>query len=121
MASAPVAPGLTAFIALRIAQPIRLGVQKRVQCLLHRPPYQPVRWFLIRSSSIEMTLPNGSVYSLSWRLLLAVLVAFGNLQFSQFGAASPTQLIAVGTLITERPPHRSERAQLRHSAPTLGV
>ena len=29
--------------------------------------------------------------------------------------------IAVGTLITERPPHRSERAQLRHSAPTLGV
>jgi hypothetical protein len=30
-------------------------------------------------------------------------------------------VIAVGTLITKRPPHRSERAQLRHSAPTLGV
>ena len=30
-------------------------------------------------------------------------------------------LIAVGTLITERPPHRSERAQFGHSAPTLGV
>jgi len=29
--------------------------------------------------------------------------------------------IAVGTLITERPPHRSERAQFGHSAPTLGV
>ena len=27
---------------------------------------------------------------------------------------------AVGTPITGRPPHRSERAQLRHSAPTLG-
>ena len=30
-------------------------------------------------------------------------------------------LIAVGTPITERPPHRSERAQFGHSAPTLGV
>jgi hypothetical protein len=29
--------------------------------------------------------------------------------------------IAVGTLITERPPHRSERAPFGHSAPTLGV
>ena len=26
-----------------------------------------------------------------------------------------------GTLISKRPPHRSERARLRHSAPTLGV
>jgi hypothetical protein len=29
--------------------------------------------------------------------------------------------IAVGTLVTERPPHRSERARFGHSAPTLGV
>jgi len=29
--------------------------------------------------------------------------------------------IAVGTLIAERPPHRSERAQFGHSAPTSGV
>ena len=29
--------------------------------------------------------------------------------------------IAVGTPITERPPHRSVHAQLTHSAPTLGV
>jgi hypothetical protein len=28
---------------------------------------------------------------------------------------------AVGTRIAARPPHRSERAQFRHSAPTLGV
>jgi hypothetical protein len=33
--------------------------------------------------------------------------------------AEDTQ-IAVGTPITGRPPHRSERAQLRHSAPTSG-
>src|SRR6266481_5451037 len=29
--------------------------------------------------------------------------------------------IAVGTLITERPPHRTERARFGHSAPTSGV
>ena len=29
--------------------------------------------------------------------------------------------IAVGTLITERPPHRSVRAPFRHTAPTSGV
>src|SRR5262245_53705054 len=34
---------------------------------------------------------------------------------------SQNRKIAVGTLITERPPHRSERAQLRHSAPTSVV
>jgi hypothetical protein len=28
---------------------------------------------------------------------------------------------AVGTLVSERPPHRSERAQFGHSAPTSGV
>jgi hypothetical protein len=30
-------------------------------------------------------------------------------------------MIAVGTLITERPPHRTERAQFGHSAPTSGA
>jgi hypothetical protein len=29
-------------------------------------------------------------------------------------------MIAVGTQVTLRPPHRSVRAQLRHTAPTLG-
>ena len=29
--------------------------------------------------------------------------------------------IAVGTRITARPPHRTVRARLRHTAPTLGV
>jgi galactonate dehydratase len=29
-------------------------------------------------------------------------------------------LIAVGMLVTEHPPHRTERARFRHSAPTLG-
>ena len=29
-------------------------------------------------------------------------------------------VIAVGTRVTPRPPHRSVRAQLRHTAPTSG-
>jgi len=31
------------------------------------------------------------------------------------------QAIAVGTLVTERPPHRSGRAGFPHPAPTVGV
>jgi hypothetical protein len=30
-------------------------------------------------------------------------------------------VVAVGTPIAERPPHRTVRAQLRHTAPTSGV
>jgi hypothetical protein len=36
-------------------------------------------------------------------------------------ASSAFPKIAVGTLIAERPPHRTERAQFRHSAPTSGA
>jgi len=35
--------------------------------------------------------------------------------------AETSRLIAVGTLITECPPHRSERARFGHSAPTSGA
>jgi hypothetical protein len=37
------------------------------------------------------------------------------------GVEPPVTLFAVGTRIAERPPHRSERAQFGHSAPTSGV
>jgi hypothetical protein len=37
------------------------------------------------------------------------------------GSDSEMQRIAVGTLITERPPHRTVRAQFGHTAPALGV
>src|ERR1700730_17853900 len=35
-------------------------------------------------------------------------------------ARPDTNIFAVGTPIAESPPHRSERAQFGHSAPTLG-
>jgi hypothetical protein len=91
MPSAGIAAGLTAFIALRIAEPIGLSLQKRVQRLLHRATDHAIQVILTRSSSIEMTLPSGpSVFSshggsflLSW-LRLATSIS------ARFGAASPT-------------------------------
>ena len=45
----------------------------------------------------------------------------GNLCDLSKGFCHDISEIAVGTLITERPPHRTERAPFGHSAPTLGV
>ena len=42
VASAGIATGLAALIAPRIAQPVGLGVQQRVQRLLHAAPHHPV-------------------------------------------------------------------------------
>ena len=39
----------------------------------------------------------------------------------QYSQITRVKAIAVGTLITERPPHRTERAPFGHSAPTSGV
>jgi hypothetical protein len=36
-------------------------------------------------------------------------------------AAHAKKLIAVGTRVTSRPPHRTVRAQFGHTAPTLGA
>jgi trans-feruloyl-CoA hydratase/vanillin synthase len=49
---------------------------------------------------------------------------FAKIDQSRF--LDPTQgrergMIAVGTLITERPPHRTVQAAFPHTAPTLGV
>ena len=48
-----VATRLAALVALRIAQPVRLGLQKGVQRLLHAPSHHRSRWPFIRSSSIR--------------------------------------------------------------------
>ena len=44
-----------------------------------------------------------------------------NLYSLCYGKGHGTYLFAVGTLIAERPPHRSGRAGFPHPAPTLGV
>ena len=61
--STGIATGFAALLALRIAQPIRLGIQQRVQCLLHATPDNAVQVIFIRSSSIVMTLPSRLIQS----------------------------------------------------------
>src|SRR6516164_6620489 len=56
VAGADIATRGAALIALRIAQPIRLGIEQSVQRLLHGARTTRSRWLLIRSSSIVMTL-----------------------------------------------------------------
>jgi hypothetical protein len=42
-------------------------------------------------------------------------------EFEALGIDFISYMIAVGTLITERPPHRTVRAAFPHTAPTSGV
>ena len=84
MAGSGVAAGLTAFIALRIAQPVRFGIQKRVQRLLHRAPDHPIQVILDplvvdRDDIAQRTrciLSHGGSFLLYW-------LRFSHLQFSQ--------------------------------------
>jgi hypothetical protein len=55
------------------------------------------------------------------RWLIGTTLAVQKLSCLTHGVHSSPWVIAVGTLIAERPPHRSVRAQLRHTAPTSGV
>jgi hypothetical protein len=44
-----------------------------------------------------------------------------SLQQNEIGTSELDPFIAVGTALTGRPPHRSERALLTHSAPTSSI
>jgi hypothetical protein len=75
---------LAALIALRVAQPIRLGIQQRVQRLLHATSHHPVEVrldaFIVNRDDIAQwtrcSLSHGGSP-------LADLVPFSHLQFSQ--------------------------------------
>jgi hypothetical protein len=58
VAGSGVATRFAAFVTLRIAKPIRLGIQQRIQCLLDATPNDTFEGLFIRSSSIVMTLPS---------------------------------------------------------------
>ena len=61
------------------------------------------------TSTVSSAFPNGK-----W-------VGFPHLsRLKRLRAGGGFRGIAVGTQVTPRPPHRSVRAQLRHTAPTLG-
>src|SRR5581483_6594871 len=94
MAGPGIAAGFAPLIALRIAQPIRLGIQQRVQRLLHAAADDTVQVVLDPLIVNRDDIAQRTRCSLSHGgSLLAGLVAFSHLQFSQIrGPASPTQL-----------------------------
>src|SRR5262249_7866297 len=90
MAGTGVTARFTALIALCIAKPVRFGVQKRVQRLLHRPSDHPIQVILDplvvnRDDIVQWTRcivrHDGS--------LSAGLVAFSHLQVSQLRGRWP--------------------------------
>src|SRR5262249_46376128 len=93
-AGAGIATRLAALIALRIAQPIRLGIEQSVQRFLHGPPHHPLEValdpFIVNRDDI---VSADSVYRLTWRLPLAGLVAFRHLQFSQIRGRQPYLIV----------------------------
>src|SRR4249920_3218135 len=94
VAGAAIATCGAGLVALRIAQPIRLGIEQGVQCFLQGGPHHPLQVALIRTSSIVMTLfLADSVYRVKWRLPLAGLVAFSERQFSQIRGRQPYLIV----------------------------
>jgi hypothetical protein len=91
MAGAGIPPCLAALVALRVAEPIRFRIQKRVQCLLHRAPNNPVQMTLDplvvdRDDIAQRTrciLCHGGSLLLIW-------LRFATSSSARFGAASPT-------------------------------
>jgi hypothetical protein len=55
------------------------------------------------------------------RALIKALLAEGLIEAAGRNAWKVTQAVAVGTAIADRPPHRSVRAELPHTAPALDV
>src|SRR5262245_8675978 len=93
MTGTGIAASLTTLVTLGIEQPIRFGLQKRVQRLLHRATDHTVQvtfdpLVINRDDIAQRTrciLCHGVSLSLSWLLLATSSSA-------RFGAASPTQL-----------------------------
>jgi hypothetical protein len=85
------------------------------QWLAYALPYR--RFAVILADANARLEANADCYSF-------IAVDFHHLLFAGFYRRTGLQeffTFAVGTLIAERPPHRSEQAQFGHSAPTLGV
>src|SRR5262249_57167926 len=84
---------LAALIALRIAQPIRLGIEQCVQRLLHGTPHHPVEVALDPRVANRDDIVQRLGVRLTWRLPLAGLVVFSHLQFSQIRGRQPYSIV----------------------------
>ena len=86
--------GFAALVALRIAQPIRLGIQQGVQRLLHAASHHPVEVVLDPLVVNRDDIAQRTRCSLGHGgSLLAVLVAFSHLQFSQIRGRQPYSIV----------------------------
>src|SRR5262249_44190217 len=111
MTGTGVAASLTTLVTLGIAQPIRFGLQKRVQRLLHRATDHTVQVtfdpLVINRDDIAQwtrcTLYHGGSLSLFW-------VALVTASSARFGAASPNSKCERFTTSSDR--HRSGRCAL---------
>src|SRR5437868_3516641 len=119
MTGTGVMASLTTLVTLGIAQPIRFGLQKRVQRLLHRATDHTVQvtfdpLVINRDDIAQWTrciLYHGGSLSLSWLRLATSSSA-------RFGAASPTQLCerfntSSGQSGLERVPQASQGTDLK--------
>src|SRR4051812_29049667 len=78
------------------------------------PTVPEIRYLLAR---LLLTSPTRPAFIMAWSLWRRRHQA----DAEQRHYRRRDKMIAVGTPITERPPHRSERARFGHSAPTLGA
>ena len=74
-----------------------------------------------RLSQAYLVEKEGGAMPLPYRAFMPTQRQAFEAVLAQNSVAMVAAQIAVGTPITGRPPHRSERAQLRHSAPTSGL
>src|ERR1700746_1771963 len=110
--------GFAALIALRIAQPVRLNVQKRVQCLLHAATHHPVEMafdpLIINRDDIAQwtrcSLCHGGSFLLSW-------LRFATSSSARFGAAALTKCAKHSLRHRDkRPPRRTNVVHPIHFA-----
>src|SRR5262249_45494020 len=95
VAGSGVTARFAAFVTLRMAKPICLGIQQPVQCLLHAAPDDTVEVVLnpliVNCDDIAQWTRCNLSHGGS---LLAVLVAFSHLQFSQIRGRQPLLICA---------------------------
>ena len=118
VAGAAIATCGAGLIALRIAQPIRLGIEQGVQRLLHGVPHHPLQVALDplvvnRDDVVQRTR------RLTWRLALAGLVAFSHLQFSQIPGRQPYLIVRKRFCTSSRP--RTSRNRRASAARTVAL
>jgi hypothetical protein len=120
VAGAAIATCGAGLVALRIAQPIRLGIEQGVQCFLQGGPHHPLQVALDpHVVNRDDVVFSGLGVSSEWRLPLAGLVAFSEPHFSQIRGRQPYLIVRKRFRTPSRP--RTSRNRLASAAPTVAL